>query len=340
MPARAIHGVRLNVINLERAAQFYGSLGMIEDIGMRRAEDDAAGSCVLPVNDPCGGDPQRSVSMRWPNDPFMHLTLVASRPESPDSGWPKAPDQRGSTVLTLLVDEVQPELERLSKEGATVRAEAAVTHRLSGPTLSAFVEDPDGNLVELFESAPAPGWDHSRCSVVGARTTFLHLQLNTYDFERLAAFYSGFGFAPDPLSEGRPGIDYRRLIDMTGPNPYIEAFGRPLNNKVTSGVKLFRLPDDHSQMHLEIMGWRPGNLDPPGPEPAFHQLGIMRYCFKTIDHLRALAELKRSGVQVHLENQRGAYGWGDSEWFYFGDPDGNILCFEEWFPAGHWGERE
>ena len=70
----------------------------------------------------------------------------------------------------------------------------------------------------------------------------------------------------------------------------------------------------------------------------FSQLGIMRYCFKTVDHLERLAELKRRGVRVLIENQLGAYNWGDSEWFYFADPDSNILCFEEWFPAGHSGE--
>jgi hypothetical protein len=77
----------------------------------------------------------------------------------------------------------------------------------------------------------------------------------------------------------------------------------------------------------------------PGPDPTFHQLGIVRYCFKTIGHLDLLAELKRQGVRVLVENQLGAYKWGDSEWFYFADPDGNILCFEEWFPAGRWGEK-
>ena len=41
-------------------------------------------------------------------------------------------------------------------------------------------------------------------------------QLNTYDYEAMSRFYAGFGFAPDPLSEGRPNVDYRKLIDMTG----------------------------------------------------------------------------------------------------------------------------
>ncbi|MFI5386978.1 MAG: hypothetical protein ACHQ50_12760, partial [Fimbriimonadales bacterium] len=274
-----------------------------------------------------------------PNDPFMHLNVVACRSDSPQEGWPKSVDQLGSTVITLLVDDVEAEIRHLAGGVAVVQGDAVETIRLSGPSRSAFIQDPDGNVIELIERVPGRGWDYSGCSVVGAKTAFLHLQLNTYHFTSLFQFYSGFGFEVDLLSEGRPNVDYRRLIDFSRPNPYLEVFGRPLNNKVTDAVSLLRLAGDHSQMHLEIMGWKEGNLVVPGPNPTFHQLGVMRYCFKTVGHLELLAELKRRGVNIYLEGQLGAYVWGDSEWFYFADPDGNILCFEEWFPVGHWGER-
>ena len=269
----------------------------------------------------------------------MHLNLVVFDPGNPQQGWPKAVDQLGSTVLTLLVADLDAEVRRLVDERAAVRVDEAKTDRLSGPTRSAFIEDPDGNSVELLECSPGRGWDYGGCTVAGAEKTFLHVQLNTYHFEAMSRFYGAFGFALDPLSEGRPNVDYRQLIDMSRPNPYVEAFGQPLNNKVTNGVGLFHLAGDHSEMHLEIMGWNDGNLVVPGPEPTFHQLGIMRYCFKTAGHLELLAELKRRGVHILMENQLGAYRWGDSEWFYFADPDGNILCCEEWFPAGRWGEK-
>ena len=339
LTATALHGVRLNVANLDRAQQFYTGLGMIEDIGMRRADAPDGVTSVLAVNDPSHNPNSRSVALRWPCDPYMHVHLVACDPDGARQGWPKSVDQLGSTVLTLQVADLDAEMRRLRDGQANIRVEAAATARLSGSTRSAYVEDPDGNVVELLEHSPERGWDYTACAVAGARATFLHLQLNTYDFEMMSRFYAGFGFAPDPLSEGRPNVDYRKLIDMSRSNPYVEAFGRPLNNKVTNGVALFQLPGDHSEMHLEIMGWNAENLVVPGSESTFHQLGIMRYCFKTVDHLERLAELKRRGVRVLIENQLGAYNWGDSEWFYFADPDSNILCFEEWFPAGHWGEK-
>ena len=52
MTARALHGVRLNVANLDRAQQFYTALGMVEDIGMRRADRPDGGTSVLATNDP------------------------------------------------------------------------------------------------------------------------------------------------------------------------------------------------------------------------------------------------------------------------------------------------
>lgn len=338
MTATAMHGVRLNVANLDRAQQFYTGLGMVEDIGMRRADRPDGLTTILAANDP-GHSGARSVSLRWPNDPYMHVNLVASDAESPQKAWPKSVDQLGSTVLTLLVADLDAEVHRLVDDGASICVDAAATARLSGSTRSSYVVDPEGNVVELLECSPGRGWGFAACTVVGAQATFLHLQLNTYHYEATSEFYAGFGFVPDPLSEGRPNVDYRELIDMSKPNPYIEAFGRPLNNKVTNNVSLLQLAGDHSQMHLEIMGWNDGNLVIPGSEPTFHQLGIMRYCFKTIGHRDLLAELKRRGVRVLVENQLGAYKWGDSEWFYFADPDGNILCFEEWFPPGRWGEK-
>ncbi len=339
MVARALHGIRLNVRNIDLAQQFYMSLGMVEDIGMRRAATTTGGHSVLGDADPGGSATMLSVSLRWPTDPYMHLNIVEYRADLPDSGWPKKANQLGSTVITLLVDDLDLEVQRLRGEGAAVHGDPVTTIRLLGPTRSAYTQDPDGNLLELLEAAPNPGWNHADCSVLGARRTFLHFQLNTYYLERVAAFYAGFGFAHNVLSDSRPNVDYRQLIDMSGPNPYLGAFGQALNNKVTNGIRFFRLPDDHSEMHLEIMGWVQGKLLIPGPRPTFHQHGVMRYCFKTREMKAALADLKRQGVQLYLENQLGAYMWGDSEWFFFSDPDGNVLCFEEWFPTGHWGER-
>ena len=339
MVARALHGIRLNVRNIGLAQQFYMSLGMVEDVGMRRAATAGEGYSVLGDADPVGSPTMPSVSLRWPNDPFMHLNVVEHRGDLADSGWPKQAGQLGSTVITLLVDDLDLEIQRLRSEGAPLHGDPVTTVRLLGPTRSAYTQDPDGNFLELLEAAPKPGWNHADCSVEGARRTFLHFQLNTYNLDIVFEFYSGFGFTHNMRSDPRPNVDYTQLIDMSGPNPYLQAFGQALSDKETNAIRFAQLQDDHSEMHLEIMGWVQDKLVVPGPIPTFHQHGVMRYCFRTRELKAALADLKRRGVHIYLENQLGAFVRGDSEWFYFGDPDGNVLCFLEWFPTGHWGER-
>ena len=117
-------------------------------------------------------------------------------------------------VLTLLVADLDAEVHRLVDDGASICVDAAATARLSGSTRSSYVVDPEGNVVELLECSPGRGWGFAACTVVGAQATFLHLQLNTYHYEATSEFYAGFGFVPDPLSEGRPNVDYLSLIHI------------------------------------------------------------------------------------------------------------------------------
>jgi catechol 2,3-dioxygenase-like lactoylglutathione lyase family enzyme len=332
MPAVALHGIRLNVTNIDLATQFYMSLGMVEDIGMRRVSADGAPTSILADNDP-SGPAIRSLSLRWPSDPHMHLNLVALQADAPVSGFPKAAGQFGSTVLTILVSDLAAELQRL-RGGGAVTGESATTERLLGPTQSAFVQDPDGNIVELIEAHPGWAWNYSRCSPFGADRTFLHAELNTDSFKAVAAFYEGFGFAHNHLDDVRPNPNRVTLAE----DPFEAVWGAPIS-RLQNGLGFYRLPDEQSEMHLEVMGLVGDALQDPTPDTVWQQRGLMRFCFKTGNLAAVLADLKRRGTHIFMQDQKAGFGWGDSEWFFFADPDGNILTFEEWFPAGHWGER-
>jgi predicted enzyme related to lactoylglutathione lyase len=334
MAAIAIHGIRLNVANLDLSTQFFMSIGMVEDIGMRRADGVEPTGSVLPETDPTGGT-ARSISLRWPCDPYMHLTVVEAGLEPVLTGWPKAAAQIGSTVMTLIVADVVAELDRVRAAGGMVVAEVKETVRLLGSTRSAFVEDPDRNLVELFEAHPGSAWDLTGCSVFGADRTFLHFELNTENLDAVSEFYAGFGFAHNSLNDVRPNATYD---PPSGEDPYITEWGTSLMDNM-AGVRFLRLPDDPSEMHLEVMGWKPGSLHDPSQNPIWAQRGVMRYCFKTGDLDGTLADMRRRGVRIFMADQKAGLAWGDSEWFYFGDPDRNIMTFEQWFPTGHWGER-
>jgi catechol 2,3-dioxygenase-like lactoylglutathione lyase family enzyme len=82
----------------------------------------------------------------------MHLNVVEHRHDLADSGWPKRAGQLGSTVITLLVDDLDFEIQRLRSEGAPLLGDPVTTVRLLGPTRSAYTQDPDGNLLELLEA--------------------------------------------------------------------------------------------------------------------------------------------------------------------------------------------
>lgn len=332
MAATAIFALRVNVRNLDRAEQFYHSQGMIEDIGMRLVVDPGRPHTVIAGTE---GRALRSVALRWPYDPYMHLVLAES-PDSPGPVSPVDPEQTGPTTFTLLVSDLDGELAGVSARGGRVVRPPAETQRLLGKSRAALVTDPDGNPVELISLEHEPGWDNSGCRVAPSDRTFLHVELNTENFREVSAFYGGFGFEHNPLNNLREG--WARLPDDDPEDPYVKAFGRSIVGHL-AGLNFARLPTDHSQMHLEIMGWKPGNLIDPVRPQTFHQRGIMRMCFKTTDVDGALDDIRRRGLPVLQERQRCGLGWGDTEWLFFHDPDGNIATFEEWFPAGHWGER-
>ena len=113
MTATAMHGVRLNVANLDRAQQFYTGLGMVEDIGMRRADRPDGPTSVLAANDPARTSTLGLSPCDGPAILTCTVNLVACDPSSPQQGWPKSVDQLGSTVLTLLVADLDAEVRRL-----------------------------------------------------------------------------------------------------------------------------------------------------------------------------------------------------------------------------------
>lgn len=299
---------------------------------MRLVVDDGSPNTVIAGSE---GRALRSMALRWPYDPYMHLVLAES-PDSRGPVWPVDPDQTGPTTLTLLVSDLEGELAGVSARGGQVVRPPSEAQRLLGKSRSALVTDPDGNPVELISVEPEPGWDNSGCRIAPSDRTFLHFELNTSNFRSVSDFYAGFGFEHNRLNNVRKG--WTGDPDAEPVDPFVKAFGRTMQGH-WEDLSFFRLPSDHSQMHLEIMGWRPGSLVDPVRPQTYHQHGIMRMCFKTTDVEGALDDIRRRGLPVLQERQRCAIAWGDSEWLFFHDPDGNIATFEEWFPAGQWGER-
>ena len=337
MAVRAIYGIQHNVRNLPRSRQFYESLGLVVEPGFELAPG-AAPPDLSGLEQAMGVPPSElgdSVLLTFPNEPFAHVQLQSWRDGPVEGGWPPRFHQLGARCLSLLVDDLDEEIELLAKRDTPALLGPLTYDRAWGPTRVAYSKDPDGNLFDLRQIDYHPGWETDRRSVVRAPKSFLHFELNTENFSELCDFYEGFGFEWD-VDPSKPRDRAPEMGDMAGDME--RAFGFRLGES-SRGVALLRLPQDHSNMHLEIMGFAPGSLHDPGPVPRWNQKGIMRFCFKVEDADGHLDELKRRGVKIFLENQRMCLPWGDSLWFFFADPDGHILCFEEWFPARYWGER-
>jgi catechol 2,3-dioxygenase-like lactoylglutathione lyase family enzyme len=350
MAARALLAVHQNVRDHDRSRQFYESLGFQEDIGYRLTEGAEGNS--QGWFSALGTDADRvgqTTALAWPYEPFMHLVLHGWKGEPKIGGFPSDWDRLGTVGLSLLVDDVAEELQKLEARGILPLSAPETVERRWGPTTSAFVRDPLGNFLELvavdygpaFDPAdldlpgvprqPAPTWSNERRSVMGARRSWLHFEVNCLgsEFEVGKEFYESFGFADDPGCQQRVGTAGFDLEAKAA--EYKAAFGFDMAANSAGLVWMGRLPDDHSFAHLEIWPWN--ELYEPASIPSFLQKGLVRYTFIVEDLAAERAEFERRGIPVHMETQWGELQWGDSEFFYFNDPDGNLLCYEANHPA-------
>jgi hypothetical protein len=355
MSAKALLAVHLNVRDHDQARQFYEMLGFEESIGYRPAGDSRHSDDWYGALGVSGGDLLRSTALQWPSDPYMHLILNEwANPEV--GGFPPRWNRLGSVGLSLLVDDVDDELERLRASGSLHQVtEPETIQRRWGKTRAAIATDPEGNFCELVsieygpvfaaEALAAPGvpkhfvpnWDQGGRLALGAEKSWLHFEMNVLGdaFSEMVDFYGGFGFEDDPGAqprEGTKGFDLEALAPQ-----YLEAYGFDMFATAAGSVFMGRLPRDPSNAHLEIWPWK--ELGEPGPIPSFIHRGIVRFCF-TVKDLPALeADLRHRGVPIHMTPQWGELAWGDSNWIYFADPDGNLLCYEEIHPPRTLGSR-
>ncbi len=113
------------VLDLERSAEFYGSLGFEE---LRR----------MPI-----GEDATNLFMGLPGDgPRLELTLNHGRTEPYEIGT-------GYGHIAITTDDLDATLERLAAEG--IEPERAPYQARKGGSRICFVRDPDGYRIELLE---------------------------------------------------------------------------------------------------------------------------------------------------------------------------------------------
>ncbi|GME37612.1 hypothetical protein FDECE_3452 [Neofusicoccum parvum] len=330
----ALFAVSQSTTDVDAQVEFYKGIGFVVDDGYTSLEGSFPDVIKSALT--------KSVALRLPNDPYMHLILHGWNNLKTTPGWPAPFNQIGTRGITMLVKDVAAELERIKAGWPHLRIHHGPLsiRRKWGATTSALLEDPEGVFLELLEiSSPSP-FDAERVQAPGGRDrTWLHFMHNCADFHATRPFYEAFGMAHDRGVDFRPNTGFHPWGVEHFTKQMADAFGFEMAPEDAGEVAFLRAESDCSQMHLELLNITKG-LQVPGPRPTWLQNGISRYCIKTKDYAGALRQAKEKGTKIYIEDQRGCLNWGDSQWFFFADVDGNIVTLEEWFPHREWGERE
>ncbi|KIW99578.1 uncharacterized protein Z518_11317 [Rhinocladiella mackenziei CBS 650.93] len=324
--------------DVDAQVEFYKDWGMVIDRGFDALEDIP--EQYYKARGVSKADLVKTVCMRMPTDPFMHLILYQWKTLNRGPGWPAPFNQIGSRGLSMLVEDVNAEVQRVKKDFPDIKFlyDKLTINRRWGKTTTALFVDREDIQVELIEIEKGSQYDLGRVQLPAYEDTqWLHFMLNCSNYDKSMEFYQSFGMAHDSAVDFRPGVGFHPFGKAHYAKQWKEAYD--LAQDDLTGVGFLRSDRDPSGMHLELMDWRPGSLLTPSDRPVWHQKGICRYCFRVKDHAESLKEQQLRGTRIYVADQRGCLGWGDTIWFDCGDVDGNVLTKEQWFPQRAWGEK-
>ncbi|MEM8767022.1 MAG: VOC family protein [Pseudomonadota bacterium] len=137
--------VGISVMDLPQMLGFYTeALGCRE---VRRADIPAALSAPLTL----AADGYLCVWLQTPGGEIIKLMAPPTAPQKlvqPE----RLTEQTGIAYLTFYVDDIAAVLAAAEERGATLRSERALVTEGAGAVKLGFLEDPEGNVVELVEA--------------------------------------------------------------------------------------------------------------------------------------------------------------------------------------------
>jgi catechol 2,3-dioxygenase-like lactoylglutathione lyase family enzyme len=140
------HHFSIACSNADRSIAFYRELFGMEPIADREVEP---GGFVERVTGVCGAR-VRIVHLRGHGFNFELLEYKEPRGDR----RARDPNDTGSGHLCFVTDDIEGDLERLRRAGVTVRSRDGAVTVVGGPNDGGkclYVEDPDGNAVELVQ---------------------------------------------------------------------------------------------------------------------------------------------------------------------------------------------
>ncbi|KAH7371322.1 hypothetical protein BKA64DRAFT_649659 [Cadophora sp. MPI-SDFR-AT-0126] len=324
--------------DIDAQVKLYTEYGFVVDESF-----DATGSIPNEYHEARGVSPSDLVdtkAMKLPADPYMRLVL--NQFKSPKTGlkWLATYDQLGSRAHAFLVESVDTELERIKKEfpKTNILHGPLAIERGWGKTTSALMVDPEGVFFEIVEIDKS-GFFYSKGNKAPPPTekAWLHFMLNSDNVEEQWPFYQNFDLFHDNRVDFREGIGFHpRTVEE-----FTKEHENAMGMKMADSIQCYFLWNgiDSSTMHLELLEYKPGTLKDPDDHPNWPQKGISRFCFRTPTKEEDLERSRRCGHKILIPNNYICVGWGDSEYYYFSDTDGNLLTSEQWHHWGYFGAK-
>lgn len=206
-----------------------------------------------------GSDFVKSVALKLPADPYMHLVLNQFKAPKKGPAWPAPYDQIGSRAHAFLVKSVKAELERISQDFANVKIlhQPLIIDRKWGKTTCALLVDPDGVFLELLEIES--GGSYFATDLKAPPPTdksWLHYMLNTESSEEMPNFYKSFGLVHDHRVDFRGDLGFFPDGHATFSKRHYDAFA--MDDTKTGHCDFLRSIDDLSNMHLELLQYKEG----------------------------------------------------------------------------------
>lgn len=157
---RGIHHIAMHTQNFDRMLAFYRDVLGFEVLSEFAWADNPLIDSAIGVEKSAA----RTAMMRAGN---CHIELFSYSSPAPRGGGPLRPSDHGYTHICLDVTGIEAEYERLQAAGMRF----CRTPVDFGEVKAVYGQDPDGNVIEIQETAPDSSMDLERLSCVKFRTT-------------------------------------------------------------------------------------------------------------------------------------------------------------------------
>ena len=192
----------------------------------------------------------------------MHLVLTQFHKPKTGPSWPAPYDQLGSRAHSFLVKSVDKELSRIQTEFPKIKIlhGALTVNRKWGKMRSALMLDPQGVYFEIAEIEPTGSF----FTQAGRRPSpdgksWLHFMINCDDITEQLPFYKSFGLVHDSRVDFRADGFFPYGMEKFA-REHKESMGMNMGDTGSSTCDFLHSIDDVSNMHFELLGYKPGAL--------------------------------------------------------------------------------